>query len=114
MTNDEYTTITIEKDNDAETNKKVKSMGSESGDNSDVEVVTIEGEKSMESETDLDLNEESPSDPSTRRTTMFQNAMNAVATSSKGKECADLIVDANLDEGEGGVESEEGFIYEES
>ncbi|CAJ0753115.1 13383_t:CDS:2 [Entrophospora sp. SA101] len=50
MTNDEYTTITIEKDNDAETNKKVKSMGSESGDNSDVEVVTIEGEKSMESE----------------------------------------------------------------
>ncbi|CAJ0908832.1 2849_t:CDS:2 [Entrophospora sp. SA101] len=53
MTNDEYTTITIEKDNDAETNKKVKSMGSESGDNSDVEVVTIEGEKSMESETFL-------------------------------------------------------------
>ncbi|CAJ0927193.1 920_t:CDS:2 [Entrophospora sp. SA101] len=38
---------------------------------------------------------------------MFQNAMNAVATSSKGKERADLIVDANLDEGEGGVESEE-------
>ncbi|CAH1766630.1 3589_t:CDS:2, partial [Entrophospora sp. SA101] len=59
------------------------------------------------SQADLDLNEESPSDPSTRRTTMFQNAMNAVATSSKGKECADLIVDANLDEGEGGVESEE-------
>ncbi|CAJ0745604.1 3036_t:CDS:2 [Entrophospora sp. SA101] len=66
------------------------------------------------SQADLDLNEESPSDPSTRRTTMFQNAMNAVATSSKGKERADLIVDANLDEGEGGVESEEGFIYEES
>ncbi|CAJ0750035.1 20861_t:CDS:1, partial [Entrophospora sp. SA101] len=58
MTNDEYTTITIEKDNDAETNKKVKSMGSESGDNSDVEVVTIEGEKSMESESGDDTEEE--------------------------------------------------------
>nr|CAG8451855.1 3327_t:CDS:2 [Entrophospora candida] len=32
-----------------------------------------------------DLNEESPPDLSTRRTTMFQNAINAVATSSKGK-----------------------------
>ncbi|CAJ0760631.1 2344_t:CDS:2 [Entrophospora sp. SA101] len=31
------------------------------------------------------LNEESPPDLSTRRTTMFQNAINAVATSSKGK-----------------------------